>query len=423
MHGFRIGRVFGIDIRIDYSWLFIVVLLTWNLTAVFSVWHPGWSIYESAGVALTASLLFFGCILLHELAHSAVATRFGVRVRSITLFLFGGVSNIEREPPSAKAEFLMAIVGPITSILLGIGFLIAASLTTDLSSYGSGAAWTGLAGLGPLRTLLVWLGPINIIIGVFNLIPAFPLDGGRVLRSILWGLSGNLRASTRRASFIGRAFGWLFIMTGIAMFFGVRVPLFGSGFVSGLWLAFIGWFLQSAASQAYSRLAVDEALEGHVVSEVMRREAPVVSPELPLTTLVHDYFVRSDERALPVVRDDHPVGVVSISDVRPVPPGEWGATTVASVMQPWASVPTATPEEPLAEAFQELAQRDVDQLPVLEGGRLVGMLQRRDVARWLELAWGPIDGTGWRPKTGARTASTATSKPSPGAREPHAPSL
>ena len=409
MHGFRIGRIFGIDIRIDWSWLFIVVLLTWNLSAVFSAWHPGWPIYGSIGVALTASLLFFGCILLHELAHSAVAKRFGVRVRSITLFLFGGVSNIEREPPSPNAELLTAIVGPITSILLGVGFLVAAFLTTDFSLGDSGTAWAGFARLSLLETLFVWLGPINLLIGVFNLIPAFPLDGGRVVRSILWALSGDLRASTRRVSFIGRAFGWLFIVTGIAMFFGVRVPFFGSGPVSGLWLAFIGWFLRSAALQAYSRLAIDEALDGHIVSEVMRRGAPVVSPELPLTTLVHDYFVRSDERALPVLRDDVLVGVISISDVRAVPPAEWGATTVAAVMQPWASVTTATPEEPLAEALQQLAQRDVDQLPVLEDGRLVGMLQRRDVARWMELAWGPIDGTGRR-----------ASKPSLGAGEPHA---
>ncbi len=157
----------------------------------------------------------------------------------------------------------------------------------------------------------MWLGPINLLIGVFNLIPAFPLDGGRVLRSILWALSGDLRVSTRRASFIGQMFGWLFIVMGIAMFFGMHVPFFGSGPVSGLWLAFIGWFLRSAALQAYSRLAIDEALDGHVVSEVMRRGAPVVSPELPLTTLVHDYFVRSDERALPVLRDDVLVGVIS----------------------------------------------------------------------------------------------------------------
>ena len=406
MHAFRIGRIFGIDIRLDWSWVFIFVLLTWNLSAVFSAWHPAWPRYESTGTALMASLLFFGCILLHELAHSAVAMRFGLRVRSITLFLFGGVSNIEREPPSPQAEFLTAIAGPVTSFLLGLGFLVGAVMITAISLRHAGATLTGVAQLGPLETLLVWLGPINLVIGAFNLIPAFPLDGGRVLRSILWGLSGDLRSSTRRVSFIGQAFGWVFIATGIAMVFGMHVPFFGTGMTSGLWLAFIGWFLRSAASQANTRLAIDQVFAGHIVAEIMRRDGTVVSPELSLTTLVNDYLVRSDERALPVVRGEELLGVIAISDVRSVPPAQWGATMVAAVMQPLPSVTTATPDEPLIKALEQLTQRDVDQLPVLESGRLVGMLQRRDVARWLELAWGPIGGTGPRSSKPGRPAST-----------------
>ncbi|HEV3190765.1 MAG TPA: site-2 protease family protein [Polyangiaceae bacterium] len=387
MQAFRIGRIFGIDIRIDWSWVFIVLLLTWNLSTVFTAWHPNWPTSESIGVAVTAALLFFGCVLLHELAHSVVAMRFGLRVRSITLFLLGGVSNIEREPPSARAEFLTAVVGPGTSILLGLGFIAAAALTMALSLSDVGMASPGLAQLGPLETLFVWLGPVNIVIGVFNLIPAFPLDGGRVLRAILWGLGGDLRAATRTVSLVGQMFGWLFIVTGFAMVFGLNVPLFGTGLAGGLWLAFIGWFLRSAATQAYTRLAIDEALAGHVVAEVMRRQAPVVPPDLTLTTLVHEYFVRSDERALPVVRDGELLGVVSMAEVRAVPPADWPTTTVEAVMQPLKSVTTATPEEPLVQAFGDLLQRDVDQLPVLDHGRLVGILQRRDVGRWLELAW------------------------------------
>ena len=387
MQAFRIGRIFGIEIRIDWSWVFIVVLLTWNLSAVFTAWHPDWRTSESIGVALTAALLFFGCILLHELAHSVVAMRFGLRVRSITLFLLGGVSNIEREPPSARAEFLTAVVGPLTSILLGLGFIAAAALTMALSLSDAGMASPGLAQLGPFETLFAWLGPVNFVIGIFNLIPAFPLDGGRVLRSILWGLGGDLRAATRTVSLVGQMFGWLFIVTGFAMVFGLKVPLFGTGLAGGLWLAFIGWFLRSAATQAYTRLAIDEALAGHVVAEVMRRQAPVVPPDLALTTLVHEHFVRSDERALPVVRDGELLGVVSMAGVRTVPPADWPTTTVEAVMQPLQSVTTATPEEPLVKAFGDLLQRDVDQLPVLDHGRLVGILQRRDVGRWLELAW------------------------------------
>ena len=391
MHTLGIGKVFGIEIRIDGSWLFIFVLLTWNLCTVFTGCHPDWPLVESFAVALVSSLLFFGCILLHEIAHSLIARRHNLRVRSITLFLFGGVSNVEREPPSARAEFLIAIVGPITSILLGLGFLAIALLTTriPLTEVGT-SSWNGYAQLGPFETLLAWLGPINLAIGVFNLVPAFPLDGGRVLRSILWGASGDLRTSTRRVAAIGQLFGWVFIVTGIAMTFGARIVFFGTGLAGGLWLAFIGWFLRSAAAQSYKRLAIDDALAGHTVEEVMRRGGSTVSPELPLATLVQDYFVRSDERTLPVVRDGRLLGLVSLSDMRAISQAEWPLTQVASVMRPRTSLAVAAPQEPLAEAFARLAQRDIGQLPVLADGRLVGMLQRQDVARWLELAWGPI---------------------------------
>ena len=391
MHAFRLGRVFGIDIRLDWSWVFIFVLMTWNLSVAFSQWHPAWPAFEQLAIAIVASVLFFGCIVTHELAHSVVATRFGLRVRSITLFLFGGVSNIEREPPSARVEFWTAIVGPVTSIFLGVGFLSLAGVTAAAGSLTDAeSVERSMAQLGPIATLLVWLGPINLVIGLFNLVPAFPLDGGRVLRSILWSLSGDLRASTRRASAVGQSIGWVFIVAGIAMTFGVPVPLFGTGFAAGLWLAFIGWFIRSGASQAYQRLAIDDALAGHTVEEMMRPDGPVIPPELPLSALVHDYLVRSDERALPVVVDGQLRGLISLADVRPIPSAEWATTQVASVMRPQSSLLVASPREPLAEAFAQLAQRDVGQLPVLDGGRLVGMLQRRDIARWLELAWGPI---------------------------------
>lgn len=252
MHSFRIGRLLGIEIRVDWSWVFIFLLLTWNLSSIFSGWHPDWPRAETFSVALVAALLFFGCILLHELAHSLVARRHDLRVRSITLFLFGGISNIEHEPASARAEFFIAIVGPITSILLGVGFLAASVVTAGVSLANADTALNGYARLGPLETLLAWLGPINLTIGAFNLIPAFPLDGGRVLRSILWGIGGDLRTSTRRVAAIGQVFGWLLIITGMAMTFGAHVLFFGTGFAGGLWLAFIGWFLHGAAVQSYA---------------------------------------------------------------------------------------------------------------------------------------------------------------------------
>jgi Zn-dependent protease/CBS domain-containing protein len=403
MHGFRVGRVFGVELRVDWSWVFIFVLLTWNLVSVFSRWHPDWSPLGSLAVAVTASLVFFGCVVLHELAHSVVAMRYGMRVRSITLFLFGGVSNIEREPPSARAEFFTAIVGPITSIALGALFLVVASLVTSVGMNDTTRDWTAFAKLGPLATLLVWLGPINIAIGLFNLIPGFPLDGGRVLRSILWSVSGDLGSATRWASATGQAIGWLFIAGGIAMSFGAYVPFFGTGLVGGLWLAFIGWFLSAAAAQAATRLALDETLAGLTVEKLMRRQGPVATPDLSVAELVHEHLIPGDDRALPVVRDGVLLGLISISDVRTLPPEEWPTTPVTAIMRPAEALSTATPEEPLAAAFERLARQDIDQLPVVVGGRLVGVLRRRDVTRWLELAWRPAT----RDARHARTAGGA----------------
>jgi len=390
MHTFGIGKLFGIEIRIDASWLFIFILLSWNLTTVFSGWHPDWPLFESLAIAVVASLLFFGCILLHELAHSLVAGRNGLKVRSITLLLFGGISNIEHEPPSARAEFFIAVVGPITSIFLGLGFLTVTFLTTPHSAADVGTGWMGYAHLGPVETLLAWLGPINLAIGIFNLVPAFPLDGGRVLRAILWAMSGDFRSATRRVSGIGQLFGWMLILAGLEMTFGVHVVFFGTGLAGGLWLAFIGWFLRSAAAQSYKRLAIDDALAGHSVEEVMRRGGPSVSPETPLAVLVADHFLSSDERALPVVGDGQLLGLVSMSDVRATGQAEWPTTRVKSVMRPRASLAIASPQESLADAFERLAQRDIGQLPVVDDERLVGMLRRSDIARRLELAWGPV---------------------------------
>jgi Zn-dependent protease/CBS domain-containing protein len=389
MHAFRLGKVFGIDIRIDWSWVFIFVLMTWNLCATFTRWHPQWPRAEQGLVALAASLLFFACVLLHELAHSAMAVRFGMSVRSITLFLFGGVSNIEHEPPSARAEFWTAIVGPLTSLALGAMFLGCGVGAARLSMRDAGSLQNSVARLGPVTTLLVWLGPINLIIGIFNLVPDLPLDGGRMLRAALWGWSGQLGEATRRASAISQAIGWCFIVLGIAMSFGLNVPFLGSGLIAGLWLAFIGWFVRGSAARATGRLAIDEALEGHVVGEVMRRDGQSVSPDLPLTVFVHEHLIRGDQRALPVILGEQLLGLVSGSDLRAVPTSQWPWTRVSSVMRPEALLAVTSPQEALSAAFDRLVHRDVAQLPVLDGGRLVGMLHRRDIARWLESMWRP----------------------------------
>jgi len=394
MHSFRIGRLFGIEVRVDRSWLLIFLLMTWNLVMVFAAWHPAWSPLGHLLVAMIASLLFFGCVVVHELAHSLVARRYGMDVRSITLFLFGGVSNIEREPSSPGAEFVTAIVGPITSLVLGVVLILLGSLMAPSYMVVGEDSVRVLRRVGPLTTLFLWLGPINILIGLFNLIPGFPLDGGRVLRSILWKIGGDVRRATRQASSVGQAVGILFIVIGVAMAFGITVPFFGTGLIGGLWLAFIGWFLYGAAGAYTARLDVDEALSGRMVIDLMRTSGVMVTPEVPISVLVSEYLVRTDERAIPVVRGDELVGIVSIADVRKVPPEEWVSTPVSAVMSPSAALATATPEESLSKAFERMALADLDQLPVVANGRLVGMLQRRDVARWLEIAWRPMAGAG-----------------------------
>jgi Zn-dependent protease/CBS domain-containing protein len=384
--GFKIGKIFGINIYIDWSWLFIFLLVTWNLAAgVFFELHPHWGPLLRWGTAIVAALLFFASVLAHELAHSLVAKSRGIPVRNITLFLFGGVSSIQREPPSPGVEFFMAIVGPITSIVLGILFL----LLGGVSAGTLGGALTNplnfIAGLGPVPTLLLWLGPINIILGIFNLIPGFPLDGGRVLRSILWAGSHNLRRATQWASWAGQAVAWIFIIMGIAMIFGVTVPFFGTGFISGLWLAFIGWFLNNAAAQSYQQVVVEDILEGVPVSQLMYSKAPTVAPDTTVGALVHDYIMGTEERAFPVVANDCLAGLVCLDDVRRVPRDQWDTTTVQEIMTPASQLVTASPREDATDALNDLASKDIRQVPVVQDCHLVGMLRRRDIMRWLQL--------------------------------------
>ena len=388
-NGFSIGRIFGIRIDIDWSWLFILLLVTWNLSLVFGQVHSDWGLGLRLGVCLAAALLFFASVLAHELAHSLMARAQGVPVRSITLFLFGGVSNIQRQPPSPKAEFLITIVGPVTSFLIGVLFLL-------LSGVGMGAvslSWVRAPGtligqLSPLTTLLLWLGPVNILVSIFNLIPGFPLDGGRILRSILWLASDSLRKATRWASAIGQGIAWLMIVAGIAMAFGIQIPLFGSGFANGLWLAFIGWFLNSASAQSYQQIVIQDILEDVPVAKMMRLNPPTVDPDRSISSLVHDHVMQSDDHAFPVIEDNRLIGLVTLEDIRAVPRQNWETTTVREIMTTAERLTTITPEEEAAEALNKLMGRDVRQLPVVRAGELLGLLRRRDIIKWMQLQSG-----------------------------------
>ncbi len=384
--GFKIGRIFGINIKIDWSWLFIFFLITWNLSVVFGQFHSGWGTGLRWGIALIASILFFVSVLAHELAHSLMARSQGVPVRSITLFIFGGVSNIQRHPPSPRAEFLITIVGPITSIVLGVLF----SLFSGLSAGAIGSNVTNpsqlMGQLNPAATLFAWLGSINILLGIFNMIPGFPLDGGRVLRSILWAVTENLRRATRWASWVGQAVAWLFIVAGISMIFGVQVPFFGTGLVGGLWLAFIGWFLNSASIQSYQQIVIQDILEDVPVERVMRSHPPTVKPDRSISSLVHDHIMQSDDHAFPVVDNGELAGVVTLEDVRKVSRDNWDTTNVREVMTPVAELTIVTTAEDAAETLNKLSRRDVRQIPVVEeDGSLAGLLRRRDIVKWLQL--------------------------------------
>jgi Zn-dependent protease/predicted transcriptional regulator len=384
--GFKVGRLFGINIHIDWSWIFIFLLVTWNLAgAIFPSVHPDWDTATNIALGIAASLLFFLSILLHELAHSLVAKARGLPVRRITLFFFGGVSNIEREPPSPKTEFLMAIVGPLTSILLGAGFMWLGIQNIPTMTTGLNNPTELLRTLDPLATMLLWLGPINILIGLFNLIPGFPLDGGRILRSILWAVMDNFRRATRWATAIGQGVGWLMILAGIAMVFGANLPVLGTGLVNGIWFAFIGWFLINAASQSYQQVVIEDMLEGVPITRLMREPAPAVSPQMPVSAFVYDHVMRSDERAFPVMEGEHLLGVVYVENLRDVDRSYWDTTTVREVMTPEHELEVVTPREDAMDAFQKLAQKDMRQIPVVEKGELIGMLRRRDILRWLQV--------------------------------------
>ncbi len=384
--GFGIGRWFGIKVRIDWSWLLIFLLVVWNLGAIFTQFHPTWGLTLIWGLAVLASLLFFLSVLAHELAHSLVAKAQGLPVNSITLFLFGGVSNIEREPTSPKSEFIMAIVGPLTSLVIGAVLLLISGFVSRGSIAFATNTGSLLGRLSPLVTLLLWLGAVNILVGIFNLIPGFPLDGGRVLRSILWGITNNIRRATRYAAWVGQAIAWLFIAGGIAMIFGFSLPFFGSGLFSGLWLAFIGWFLNSAASQSYRQVVVQDILENVPVGRIMRPDPPTVPPTISIDELVNDRVMRSDDHAFPVVDNGSLIGIVTLDDIRKVPREQWNSLLVRDAMTPISKLLTVNPNSDAAEALRVLSTNDIRQLPVLDGNRqLVGLLRRRDMMRFLQL--------------------------------------
>ena len=364
----KLGRIFGIAIGLHYSWIIIALLVTLSLRSQFAAVHPDWSTTTTWTTAIITGLLFFVSILLHELSHAAVAKRRGLPVRAITLFALGGVAQIEKDAADAKTEFWMGIMGPIASVLIGVVCL--------LLSYLLG--WN-LAGEpnGPIAAMFMWLGVINIALAIFNMIPGFPLDGGRVLRAIVWWITGDANRSTRIASVVGQFVAFGFIMIGILRFFG------GAGF-GGLWLAFIGWFLLDAARASGAQIQIAERLNGVRVGDVMTREFPVVDGNSNLETFVHEHLLPSGHRCFVVLEQGRPAGIITPHEVKTIARARWPYTTVSDVMRSLESLSTVGPERPVTEALELMGREDVNQVPVVQGGALAGIISRGHITRLLQ---------------------------------------
>jgi Zn-dependent protease len=357
-----LGRILGIPIGLDYSWFLIFALLTWMLAgsyypAEFKTWPP--LLYWFMGAA-TAIMLFVS-VLLHELGHSVVALRFKVPVRSITLFIFGGVAQIGAEPPSAKAEFIIAIAGPIVSLALAVLFSV---------------AQPAVAGIQPLWGLAKYLAYINFALVLFNLIPGFPLDGGRVFRALVWAATKNMRRATLIAANAGRFFGFLFIFAGVWQ-------MFNGNFGGGLWIAFIGWFLDNAASQQVNQVMFQGLLAGHTVSQAMSSHCATVPADLTLQQLVDEHILGGGHRCFLVTREADTVGMITLHRVKEVPRHDWATTTAAQVMLPLEQLKRTDPDTQLWTALQQMDRDGVNQLPVTRDNHVYGMLSREGVITFL----------------------------------------
>jgi Zn-dependent protease/CBS domain-containing protein len=391
--GVRLGRIAGITVTLDFSLLIIFALITLTLAGgLLPYWHPEWGMGAILITAVSAALLFLASILAHELAHAIVGRRLGVHVERITLFVFGGMAHMENEPRTWRAELGMALAGPVTSVVLGLVFLHVAGLISGPIAIDPDDPIQAISKLSPVATVLFWLGPVNILLGLFNMIPGFPLDGGRVLRAILWGISGDLQRATCWAAASGQAFAWLLIGVGFAMILGARVPFFGAGPVAGLWIALIGWFLNSAAVSSYQRVVVQATLGDVPVSRVMLSDYVEVAPDIRVRTFVDELLLRSSQRAFPVIEEGELRGLVCLEDVRKLDPERRGVTPVSDIMTAVERLHTVSPSQKATDALNLLAEHRVNQLPVVDNGRFLGMVTREGILKWLSLRRIPLHG-------------------------------
>lgn len=359
--GIRIGRIFGISIYLHPSWFLIFALITLSLRTQFTAQHPSWSPAQHWMLGVITSLLFFGSVIFHELSHSLVAKHYKIPVASITLFVFGGLARIGREPSSARQEFNIAIAGPISSFFLSAVFYFVGRYSGNLEMVGATSRW---------------LAEINFILAAFNLAPGFPLDGGRVLRSIAWRITDDFSKAARIASRTGQLFAYVMI------FAGIWIALQGNWF-GGLWWVFIGWFLLSAAQESYAQVAIRNTLAGVNAADIMSQDVPTMPRDFSLENYVHE-VLRTGRRCHIVTGNGAPVGLVTFHAAQGIPRDEWPNTSIQSAMCPMDKIKWASPFEPVLSVLERMQAEDINQMPVLEDGRVVGMIARDSILRVLQ---------------------------------------
>jgi Zn-dependent protease len=360
----NLGTVLGIPIRLHVSWFLIAALITWTLAAgYFPQEYPGWAASTYWLIGGVTAILFFASVLIHELGHSVLALREKVPVKSITLFIFGGVAQIGREPPTAGAEFRIAIAGP-------------------LSSLGLAALFGGLgSALGDNTTLaapLAYLGRINLLLAAFNMIPGFPLDGGRVLRAALWAFGGSFQNATKWASRAGRVVAYGFILLGVGQ------ALLG-GLLNGLWLAFIGWFLNNAAESSYQQVRVRDMLAGVKARNVMTQQCLTVPSGLGVDRLVEEHVLAGGQRCFFVADNGTMDGLITLHNLRGVPRGQRSGLTTGQVMTRIDGVLRVDPEDDVWSVLQQMDENDVNQVPVMDNGRFLGLITRENLLHDIRL--------------------------------------
>jgi Zn-dependent protease/CBS domain-containing protein len=363
-YSWRVGRIFGIDIKIDSSWLVIFVLFSWSLAgSYFPGSHPGWSFALRWAMGIVTSLLVFASVLVHELTHSLVAIKQGETVKSITLFILGGVAQISEEPKEPLQEFSMAVVGPLSSFFLGVVFLLLSLLLP--------------AGAEPFRASASYLAIVNFTLGAFNLLPGFPMDGGRVFRSIVWKITGDLKKATRIASLAGDGIAYFLIFIGIVQFL--------RGSFGGLWMVLIGWFLHNAATRGYSQVMIKSALEGLKARDLMNTDFETVPAGLPVQALVDDYILKKKERVFLVTVGGDLKGIVCLEDVKALAREEWPRSPISDIMTPKDKLQSVSLDADGNEILSTLTTRDIHQVPVMDGDRVAGIICRSDILRVLKL--------------------------------------